>query len=168
MANQIKLWFDSAEDCWIEKPWLICVSLGVGTAISYVLGIITNIRSLISNTSTFAAISVAIIGIFLTAIVGFKVDEPLAVRAKLANVPNFLHDVTVYLRNQILISVAVVVMSLIVPYLPVCYSKYLSSIVVVIWSSFFWAMTIGVIYSVILVTDIILRESKIPLQKKRI
>jgi uncharacterized membrane protein len=168
MGNRNRRCLYIVENLWVARPWIICGLLGIGTGIAYFYNLITDIRCVISNTATFASIIVAIIGVFLTMVVELsqRTNAPIVQRTKQTS-PNFFRRLTRYLRNQILVSILVVLFSLIYPVLPVCIDKQFLTIAVILWGFFFWMMTIGAVYSIILVTDIILRDSQIPTQQRR-
>lgn len=153
------------EKIWEEKSGLICIILGVATGGLYYFNILGNIRFTISNMITFSSIVIGVNGVFLTLLITLQ-ESPAFKRLK-EIFPSFQISLFTSLKTQIQYGLIVVMLSIFISMLPNSPSIILSAIGISIYFSFFWLMTLGSFYSVKLVTDIIVKNFKIPKRNSR-
>lgn len=153
-------WF---EDQWVKRYGVISFIFGLVTGVLFYFGYVTNVRNSIGNVVTFASIIIGILGVFLTLLI--TLQESLVFKRLKEHFPKTNQSLYLWLRSQIWTGMIVVLLSVIISVLPPSPNKALSTIAVVVWSSFFWLMSIGSFYTVKLVADLVVRNFDIPVRK---
>lgn len=157
--------YDRLEKIWEKNSFPISLVLCVVIGILYYKGLVTNIRMVTGNVVMFASMVVAVNGVFLTLIITLQ-ESSVFIRLK-EIFPDFQKKLYISLRDQIHFGIIVVAMSILINILPPSPNKYLSSIGVGVWFFFFILMGVGSFVSVKLVTDIIVKNFKIPTRSRR-
>jgi len=156
---------EKLEDLWVRHSVLCCIILGLITGFLYYFGWIVNIRNSTSNVVTFASIVIGIMGVFLTLIITLQESPAFSRLGKY--LPAIQSNLYKSLRSQINYGLIVVILSLIINSLPAAPNRYLASIGVFVWFTFFWLMTLGSFYSVKLITDLIVKNFNIQTRTPR-
>lgn len=154
----------------VEKVWekhsvVICIMLGFLTGVLYYFNLLSNLRNTLGNVITFSSIVIGVNGVFLTLLITLQ-ESPAFKRLK-EIMPSFQSRLYLSLRTQIQFGLLTVIISIIISLLPNSPHKVFSAIGVTIFFIFFWLMTLGSFYTVKLVTDIIVKNFKIPTRKER-
>ncbi|ARF70585.1 hypothetical protein B7C51_19350 [Paenibacillus larvae subsp. pulvifaciens] len=165
MKKKLNKKISVVEVFWERNKVYICLVLGCITGLLYYLGILVNIRSTMSNMITFSSIVIGVNGVFLTLLITLQ-ESPAFERLRII-LPSFQTRLFTSLRSQIQYGLVVVMLSIIISMLPITKIKILSAIGVAMYFFFFWLMTFGSFYTVKLVTDIIVKNFKIPQKDSR-
>lgn len=153
-------WLHDLEVKWEKYSIIICLILGLIFSVAHFLGLFVNVRFVTANVVNFASIVIGVTGVFLTLIITLK-ESPVFARLK-RYFPELHNKLYIYLRNQIYFSLIVVVLSVLINALPSPPHKIFASFGVLVWSYFFWKMTIGAFFTVKIITDLIVRNFDIP------
>ncbi len=163
--SKVKKLLHRIEDWWLLYKYYICIFLGIVIGVLHYFGWVVNIRASSANVVTFASIVIGIMGVFLTLLITLQESPAFSRLGKY--LPAIQTKLYKSLRSQINYGLIVVILSIAINSMPAAPFKYLASIGVFIWFTFFWLMTLGSFYSVKLITDLIVKNFNIPLKTPR-
>lgn len=162
--TRLSFFLEKVEDVWASKAFYMCIVLGAVTGSLHYFGFIVNIRTSTANIITFASIVIGVTGVFLTLLITLQ-ESPVFERLRTI-FPMFQTKLYTSLRTQINYSLVVVILSIAINSMPPAPYKWLASIGVGVWFTYFWAMSLGAFYSVKLITDIIVKNFNIPTRRR--
>jgi hypothetical protein len=165
MKDKIENLLLVVEKVWEKHSVVICIILGLITGILYYFNLLSNIRNTVGNVITFSSIVIGVNGVFLTLLITLQ-ESPAFKRLK-EIMPSFQTRLYLNLRTQIQFGLLTVIISIVISLLPYSPHKAFSAVGVSIFFIVFWLMTLGSFYTVKLVTDIIVKNFKIPTRNER-
>lgn len=155
---------------WLEEKWerhsvIISIIFSVTFSVLYFIGVIENIRYVLSDVIAFTSIVVGINGVFITLVISIKLTPAFQRLKKF--LPSLEQRLFVLLKKQVMYGLTVVLLSIIIIILPYSPSRFLSFIGVSIWAYFFISMAIGTYFTMNLIINIILANEEDPKASKR-
>lgn len=113
----------------------------------------------------FASIIIGVLGVFLTLLITLQ-ESPIFERLR-DYFPTIQKRLFIWLRSQIWTGITVVLFSVVITVMPNSPNRVVSSIVLAVWGTFFWWMSIGSFYTVKLVSDLIIGNFGFPKRTPR-